>query len=105
MTVLLIRGTKKLWPMVNYWDNFIPPQNLLCLAAFLEENGIPVKVIDCCINKWGWKKTRKAIERINPTIIGTGEPITWADESMRVLQIAKDINSESKFDLMSETEL
>jgi anaerobic magnesium-protoporphyrin IX monomethyl ester cyclase len=94
MTVLLIRGPKKLWPMVNYWDNFIPPQNLLCLAAYLEENGIPVKIIDCCINKWGWKKTKKAIELINPTIVGAGEPITWADESMRLFQIAKVVNKD-----------
>jgi len=78
--------------MVNYWDNFLPPQNLLCLAAYLEEQGEEVKVIDCCINKWGWNTTKRAIEKINPTIIGTGEPITWADESMRLLQIAKEIN-------------
>ncbi|MGQ4872951.1 MAG: B12-binding domain-containing radical SAM protein [Promethearchaeia archaeon] len=94
MTVLLIRGPKKLWPMVNYWDNFLPPQNLLCLAAYLEENGIDVKVIDSCINKWGWKSTKKAIEKINPTIVGTGEPITWADEGMRIIQIAKTINKD-----------
>jgi len=80
--------------MVNYWDNFIPPQNLLCLAAYLEENGHSVKIIDCCINKWGWKTTKKAIEKINPTIVGIGEPITWADEGMRVLQVAKEVNSD-----------
>ncbi len=80
--------------MVNYWDNFLPPQNLLCLAAYLEANGEEVKVIDCDINKWGWKSTKRAIETINPTIVGVGEPITWADEGMRVLQIAKEINKD-----------
>jgi len=94
MTVLLIRGPKRLWPMVNYWDNFLPPQNLLCLAAYLEENGEDVKIIDSCINKWGWKKTKRAIEIINPTIVGTGEPITWADEGVRILQIAKEVNKD-----------
>jgi len=92
--VLLIRGPKKLWPMINHWDNFMQPQNFLCLAAYLEENGIPVKIIDCCINKWGWKSTKRAIEKTNPTIVGIGEPITWADDGIRVLQIAKEVNKD-----------
>ncbi|MHA1294626.1 MAG: B12-binding domain-containing radical SAM protein, partial [Promethearchaeota archaeon] len=64
------------------------------LAAYLEENGIQVRIIDSCINKWGWKKTKRAIELINPTIVGTGEPITWADEGIRVLQLAKEVNND-----------
>ncbi len=80
--------------MVNYWDNFLPPQNILCLAAYLEVNGEDVRVIDCDINKWGWESTRKAIEAINPTIVGVGEPITWADEGIRVLKIAKEVNKD-----------
>mgnify|MGYP006278752067 CR=1 FL=1 len=94
MSVLLIRGPKRLWPMVNYWDNFLPPQNLLCLAAYLEENGIEVKIVDSCINKWGWKRTKRAIEIINPSIVGVGEPITWADEGIRALKLAKEVNPE-----------
>ena len=90
--ILLMRAPHKAWKLITHWDNFLPPLGKLSIGAMLLQNGFNVKMIDCCINQWGWESLTKALKMIDPPVIGLGGPITWYDENMRLFKIAKSLN-------------
>ncbi|MFH0832823.1 MAG: radical SAM protein [Candidatus Aenigmatarchaeota archaeon] len=92
MKVLLVRPPKFIWTMFEEFENFMMPQNLLCLASILKENNIKVEVIDCCIEKIGWKSLRKIIEKKKPDVIGAGSETCYSHEDGKLFKMAKEIN-------------
>src|SRR5271157_3129366 len=94
LDALLLQVPHKMWPLVSEGDNFLPPQALLQIAAVCEQEGLHVRVLDCCVMRYGWKTMRRVIERWSPAVVGVSGPITWARENLQGLKIIKEVNPE-----------
>lgn len=94
--VLLVSSPRPYWPFMHEDDNFLVPQSLACLAASLRLDGVDVKILDCMPIKIGWQSLRDAIKKEQPDLIGVGENhALYASESMRVLEIAREVSPKS----------
>ncbi len=96
LDALLLQVPHKMWPLVSEGDNFLPPQALLQIAAVLEQAGLNIRVMDCCVLRYGWATLRRILERWSPAVVGVGGPITWMQENIRGLKLAKEINPDIK---------
>lgn len=96
VSLLLVRPPSYLWPILNQSDNFLLPLGFPCLAAYLMEKieGLRVEILDCPVEKVGWKKLQKIIAAKNPDILGVGDMICYMHEGMRLVRMAKEINPE-----------
>ncbi|MGM5483112.1 MAG: B12-binding domain-containing radical SAM protein, partial [Nanobdellota archaeon] len=75
-------------------DNYLVPQALPCLAAFLRENKIPVELLDCSPLKIGWKSLEKILKKKKPDVICISEPETmWSNEGIKLAKLSKKISS------------
>jgi len=92
--IVYVRPPSHLWPIVNESDNFLPPLNFPSLAAYIRREmvGVDQKIIDCMPHKIGWKTLRRLLEEEKPDVVGVGDMIIYANEGMRVLSMAKEIN-------------
>lgn len=95
--VLLVSPPRLMWPYINAYDNFMVPQNLPCLAAYLREHRIKVMIIDCMPLKMGWKTLIKNIESIKPKIVAAGENhALFSGEVIKLFKYVKSISKEIK---------
>jgi anaerobic magnesium-protoporphyrin IX monomethyl ester cyclase len=93
MKLLLIQPPKRFWPYISEGDNYLLPQWMVCLAASARQAGYEVRCIDCAPRKTGWQSLGREIAGWQPDFVGVGENhALYADESLRALQLAKQIN-------------
>ncbi len=92
--VLLVAPPRLMWPYINAYDNFMVPQNLPCLAAYLRQHKIKVKIIDCMPLKMGWRTLLKTIADLNPKIVAAGE--NHALFSTEVVKLFREVKKISK---------
>lgn len=67
----------------------MPPLGLLYLAAVLEEEGIPVKVVPADILNMSWKNIEKEIHKFKPNLIGVTSTTENRFHSFKLIQVAK----------------
>lgn len=90
MRVLLVQPPRKYWPFTSEGDNFLLQQALPALAGALREAGIEVHVLDCMPLHIGWRSLYDELQRINPTVICSGENhALYSSEAMRFFKLAK----------------
>ena len=90
MRVLLVQPPRKYWPFTSEGDNFLLQQALPALAGALRDAGIEVHVLDCMPLHIGWRSLYDELQRINPTIICSGENhALYSSEAMRFFRLAK----------------
>jgi len=95
MRVLFIHGPRKFWPFIHEQDNYLVPQNLICLAAYLRRENIECKIIDCLPLHLGYKSLAKRIIEYEPDVVAVGENHSmYASEALKVLRLTKSIDSE-----------
>jgi anaerobic magnesium-protoporphyrin IX monomethyl ester cyclase len=90
MRVLLVQPPRKYWPFTSEGDNFLLQQALPALAGALRAAGIEVHVLDCMPLHIGWRSLYDELQRINPTVIASGENhALYSSEAMRFFRLAK----------------
>lgn len=95
MRVLLVHGPRKFWPFIHEQDNYLVPQNLICLAAYLRRAKIDVSIIDCLPLHIGYRSLAREIINRKPDLVAVGENHSmYASEALKVLKLAKLINRE-----------
>ncbi len=92
MKVLLIEPPKKIWEMMG--ECRPPPLGLAYVAAVLEENDIPVEIIDCNGMGVTWEDLPGKIIKASPDIVGTGGMTPMFSGAVRAVSMAKEIDPE-----------
>ena len=92
--LVYVRPPSHLWPILNESDNFLPPLNFPSLAAYIRRESVAVeqKIVDCMPYKIGWKTLYRVLEEENADIVAVGDMVIYAEDGMRALEIAKQIN-------------
>lgn len=94
MKVILIYPPRRYWPFINEQDNYLLPQWLVCLGAYLRKHQVDVKLIDCMPLRLGWRSLAQRIEEEKPDVVGVGEShALYSDEALRLLKIVKKSDS------------
>jgi anaerobic magnesium-protoporphyrin IX monomethyl ester cyclase len=93
MRILFIEPPRRIWPFMNFEDNYLTKQAYLCLAANLRANGFPnVEILDCMPLRLGWKSLARELQSRRPDIVAVGENhALYADEAFRCLAMAKEL--------------
>ena len=93
MKVLFVEPPRRLWPYMNYEDNFLVKQSYLALAANLRANGFPdVHILDCMPLKMGWKSLAAELRTRQPDVVCVGENhALYANEALKLLRLAKAV--------------
>ncbi|HNP89176.1 MAG: Ribosomal protein S12 methylthiotransferase RimO [Microgenomates group bacterium ADurb.Bin219] len=87
--VVLVQPNYKVKADAEIWTTN-PPLGLLYLAAVLEKNKIPVKIIDANVENLSWRKAVSLIKKEKPDFVGFSIMTPAADWSAKV---AKNLNS------------
>jgi len=88
--VLLIEPPKWVWDLMG--DCVSPPLGLAQLAAVLEEERIPVELVDCNALELGWRGTAEVIRRAEPTLVGTTVLTPYFPQAIHTARIAKEVD-------------
>lgn len=92
LKILLVIPPRLFWPYMNGDDNFLVPQNMVCLAAALREKGFAVEILDCLPLKIGWRSLAKILREKKPDIVGMGENhALYENEVIRGFKLVKEI--------------
>ncbi len=95
MKVMFIHGPRAFWPFIHEQDNYLVPQNLICLAAYLRRARIETRVLDCLPLHIGYKSLAKEIIKYQPDIVAIGENHSmYATEALKVLKLVKQIDKD-----------
>ncbi len=95
MRVLLVSPPRRIWPYIDYQDNFLLPQWMVCLAAVLRHAGVEVHAVDCMAQKTGWRSLEQLLRRLRPDVVATGENhALFAGEVIRLITLAKAVDPE-----------
>ena len=93
MRVLLVSPPRRIWPYIDYQDNFLLPQWMVSLAAVLREDGVEVHALDCMAGQVGWRTLEQKLRRLRPDVVASGENhALFASEVIRLLALAKAID-------------
>jgi len=90
MRVLLVEPPKQVWEMMG--DCVAPPQGLLSVAAVLEEERIPVTILDCNASQCAWSDVGDFIEEAEPDMVGASAMTPFFSPAARVMSLAKAID-------------
>lgn len=93
LKVLFVRPPRHYWPILNESDNFLLPLGFPALAAYVrrEMPGTEVAILDCCIDKIGWKSLGEELKRRKPDVVCAGEKVVYAHEGDRFFDLAKEV--------------
>ncbi len=93
MRILFIEPPRRIWPFMNFEDNYLTKQAYLCLAANLRANDLPdVEILDCMPLRMGWKSLAREVQRRRPDVVAVGENhALYADEAFRCFAMAKEL--------------
>lgn len=89
--VLFIRPPHHYWPILNQSDNFLLPLAYPVLSAWLRErlDFVDIEILDCCVEKVGYKSLLWQIRRRRPDVVAIGEKVVYAHDAMRAFEVAK----------------
>ncbi|MBZ0252067.1 MAG: B12-binding domain-containing radical SAM protein [Candidatus Methylomirabilis sp.] len=91
--VLLVHPPRFYWPFVSEDDNFMIPQYLPCLGAYIRRKGFAVEIIDCMPEKIGWQSLERRIREARPRVVASGENhVLYASETLRLFEMVKKID-------------
>jgi len=82
----------------NIWHGIkaaMPPLGILTIAAYLEREGITVKVIDVHVEKLSADELKQRIKEINPRVVGITVLTATAYASYKIAALAKEISKET----------
>ncbi|MFZ5559792.1 MAG: B12-binding domain-containing radical SAM protein [Patescibacteria group bacterium] len=91
MKVLLIIPPKGYLATTWSRENIMPPLGVLYLAAFLEQNGIEVEIIDAFIEKYSWNQLKKAFLDKKPDVVGVSFTTETRFDGFKTIKIAKQV--------------
>ena len=93
MRILFVEPPRRIWPFMNFEDNYLTKQAYLCLAANLRLNGFNnVEILDCMPLRMGWKSLAHELQVRRPDIVAVGENhALYADEACRCFAMAKEL--------------
>ncbi len=94
MKVLLIDPPKKIWELMG--DCCAPPLGLAYVAAALEENDIPVEIIDCNGMGITWEDLPGKVRRVSPDIVGTAGMTPMISGAVKTVNLVKEVDPSIK---------
>lgn len=92
MKVLLID------PPCNFWgltggDSFAPPIALATVAAYLEQHGVAVSILDCNVTKTDISRVKAFVRQQAPDVVGVpSSMMCFIPDSLRVVDAVKEVN-------------
>jgi anaerobic magnesium-protoporphyrin IX monomethyl ester cyclase len=92
MKVLFVDPPHEMWPLLA--AGCLPPVGFAALAAYLEEQGYKVGIIDSTALKYSWDDLEKAIQRENPDVVGVTGITNFIYDSMNAAKLVKGIDPE-----------
>ncbi|MCB9359019.1 radical SAM protein [Candidatus Woesearchaeota archaeon] len=96
MKVLFIRPPRYMWPMNSESSSFWQPLGFASMAAVLrEDGGFEVEILDCCIEKIGWRSLTKIIEKKSYDALCIGEEVSSVDEAFKLIKTSKHFHPDS----------
>jgi len=69
----------------------LPALGLIYLAAMLEKDGIPVKILDAAVEHLSWRSLRKRIKEESPDIVGITSLTEFRYEAFKTARIAREV--------------
>jgi anaerobic magnesium-protoporphyrin IX monomethyl ester cyclase len=93
MKVLFVRPPRLIWPLNSETSAFWQPLGFASMAAVLREHNFNVEILDCCIEKIGWKTLEIKLRNIKADIVCVGDEAASHFESIKVVNICKLINN------------
>lgn len=92
LKTLLIVSPRPFWPYMSGDDNFLVPQNMVCLAAALLDKGLTVEILDCMPLKIGWKSLAKILQDKKPDVVGMGQNhALYENEVVKGFKLVKEL--------------
>ena len=86
MKILLINPPPRSPDMPSF---LVPPLGLAYLAAVLEKNGYPVKILDANALRLNWEEFQKTIKREKPEIVGLTGVTATIDTTFKAAKICR----------------
>jgi anaerobic magnesium-protoporphyrin IX monomethyl ester cyclase len=97
MKILFVRPPRYMWPMNSESSSFWQPLGFASMAAVLRENGFrDIEILDCCIEKIGWKSLKKIIQNKKYDVLCVGEEVSSVDEAFKLIKLSKHYHPSSK---------
>ena len=93
--ILYVRPPRHFWPILNESDNFLLPLGYPALAAWLRQqlgDRVEQEILDCCPKGIGWRSLRRELVERAPDIVCVGEKTVYAQEGVRALKLAKEVD-------------
>ena len=93
MRILFLEPPRRIWPYMNFEDNYLTRQAYLCLAAMVRDNGFKeVEILDCMPLRMGWKSLARELRNRRPDVVAIGENhALYADEAIAGFRLVKQI--------------
>jgi anaerobic magnesium-protoporphyrin IX monomethyl ester cyclase len=93
MKILFLDPPRRIWPYMNFEDNYLTKQAYVCLAANVRANGFPqVSILDCMPLKLGWKSLARHLQEHRPDVVAIGENhALYAHEAVKAFRLAKEV--------------
>ena len=95
--VLFVRPPHHYWPIINQSDNFLVPLNYPTLASWLRErlDFVDVEILDCCVERIGYRSLAREIARRAPDVVGIGEKVVYAHDALRAFEVVREARPEA----------
>ncbi len=87
MKILLVEPPRGQW--FYFGDVVQPNSGYAQLAAFIEQYGYPIEILDCQAAGVTWKNFWPEVEKRNPDIVGIGAQTCFAENAYRALREIK----------------
>ncbi len=92
MKICFIQPPRKIWPFMNYGDNYVLPLWMPTLAAAIRPLGHEIVCIDCMAEQIGWSSLATRIKKEAPDIVCQSEAhALYVDEAIRLSSLIKEL--------------
>jgi anaerobic magnesium-protoporphyrin IX monomethyl ester cyclase len=98
MRVLFLRPPRYQWYVHSESSSFWQPLGFASIAAYLRNHldYVQVKIKDCCIEKMGWKSTKRFLMHEKVDILCIGEETVSSHEGLKAIHIFKQYHPDGK---------
>ncbi|MEP6787270.1 MAG: radical SAM protein [Acidobacteriota bacterium] len=83
----------------NIWNGIkaaMPPLSLLSIAAYLEQQGVTVQILDVHVEKLSVQQVREVVRRVDPEWVGMTVMTATSVASHQISRIVKDVCPDAK---------
>lgn len=93
MKILFLEPPRRVWPYVNFDDNYLTKQSYLALAAYIRCHGFgDVHILDCMPLRIGWKSLASELARLRPDVVAVGENhALYAGEAVKAMRLVRQV--------------